>query len=401
MNPFSLAVSSIRSRALTSALCIIAAASGIALLCAVVLLFSGVHQGLMRNARGIDLVIGAKGSPLQLILSTIYHADVPNGNIETKDAEKLLHNPHIARAIPLALGDNYKGWRIVGTTPDYPALYRAQLHRGQMFAQPFDAVAGALTGVKMGERFPAVHGLSIDSDDVHNYHLFQITGVLKPTGTVLDRLILTSVGSVQELHKHPDLGDPDAAEEYKIGHQLTALLVKTRSPIDIMNLPREINQSSILLAAAPGYEMTRFSTAMGFGREIITYLAVGFIALSALALLSTLAASLAARRYDLGVMRVLGASPAKLLAAVISEGMILGGSGAILGALIGHILAWAIALDIPTLQGLMVPSSLLMPDVLDIGLIGLGLGVGLLAALIPAISAARTDVAAILARGRA
>lgn len=401
MNAFSLALASIKSRPLNTTLCIAASATGIALLCTVFLLSQAIDNGFTRNAEGIDIVVGAKGSPLQLVLSSVYHADVPNGNIEAADADKVSHNPQVKQAIPLALGDSHKGWRIVGTTPDYLALYHASFADGQVWKQPFDAVAGALTGVKLGEQFPAVHGLSIDSDDVHHFHLYKIVGTLKPTGTVLDRLILTSVGSVQELHKHPDLGDPDAKEEYKIGHQVTALLIKTKSPIAIMNLPRQINSSSNLLAANPGYEMTRLASSLGVGRDVLTVLGAGFIALSALMLLSTLASSLTARRYDLGVLRVLGASPQMLSGTVMAEGLILSGFGAITGIVAGHALAFAIAGSVNSLRGVVMPTELLSLQEMDGAFLLIGLGAGLVAGLVPALSAGRTDIAALLARGRA
>ena len=400
MNAFSLALASIRSRLLNTGLCVAASAAGIALLCTVFLLSQAIDDGFTRNADGIDVIVGAKGSPLQLVLSSVYHADVPTGNIEAKDADRVAHNPQVKQAIPLALGDSHKGWRIVGTTPDYLALYNAGFADGHVWQQPFDAVAGAMTGIKTGEQFPAVHGLSIDSDDVHHFHLYKIVGTLKPTGTVLDRLILTSVNSVQELHKHPDLGDPDAAEEYKIGHQVTALLIKTKSPIAIMNLPRQINSSSNLLAANPGYEMTRLAASLGIGRQVLMVLGIGFIALSALMLLSTLASSLTARRYDLGVLRVLGASPLMLSGTVMAEGLILSGIGALTGIAAGHPLAFVITTNIESLKGVVLPAVFLVPQMMDGIFLLLGLGAGIAAGLVPALSAGRTDIAALLAKGR-
>src|SRR5262249_29476654 len=156
MNPLGLATASIKTRPLQSALCASAAAAGIALLCAVFLLSQAIDDGLTRNIRGVDIIAGAKGSPLQLVLSSVYHADIPNGNIEMDDAEKLMHNPQVKQAIPLAIGDNYKGWRVVGTTPDYLSLYNAVLAEGKIFAQPFEAVAGAETGLKIGTKFAAL-----------------------------------------------------------------------------------------------------------------------------------------------------------------------------------------------------------------------------------------------------
>jgi putative ABC transport system permease protein len=401
MNSLTLAIASIRSRPLHSTLCMIAAAAGIALLCTVFLLTTAVGNGLMRNAHGIDVVVGGKGSPLQLILSTVYHADVPNGNIEAEDAAHWSHDPQVKQAIPLALGDNYHGWRIVGTTPDYVSLYHGVLADGTMFSQDFDAVAGALTGLPVGTQFLGLHGLSPDSDDVHHFHEYKITGVLKPTGTVLDRLILTSVNSVQELHRHPDLGDPDAAEEAKIGHQVTALLIKVNSPISVINLPREINRSSNVLAASPAYEMTRFSQTMGLGRDVLTMLGGGFIILSALMLLATLASGLAARRYDLAVLRVLGASPLNLSLTVMLEGLLLSAGGAVLGIAAGHVFGYMLADTIGSLKGLVLPREMLDPGAADAWFLAIGLGMGLLAGLVPALSAARTDIAALLAKGRA
>ena len=401
MNAFSLALASIRSRPLNTGLCVAASAAGIALLCTVFLLSQAIDDGFTRNAEGIDIVAGAKGSPLQLVLSSVYHADVPNGNIEAAEADKVAHNPQVKQVIPLALGDSHKGWRIVGTTADYLALYKAAFADGQVWQQPFDAVAGALTGIKTGEQFPAVHGLSLDSDDVHHFHLYKIVGTLKPTGTVVDRLILTSVGSVQELHRHPDLGDPDAAEELRIGHQVTALLIKAKNPIAIMNLPRQINNSSNLLAASPGYEMTRLAQSLGIGRQVLTVLGIGFIALSALMLLSTLASSLTARRYDLGVLRVLGASPLMLFGTVMGEGLILSCIGAVTGIFAGHVLAFAITTGIKSLEGVVLPAVFLVPQAMDGVFLLLGVSAGIAAGLVPAVAAGKTDIASLLAKGRA
>lgn len=400
MNPLSLALAAIRSHRLGSALCVAGAAAGIALLCTVFLLAQSLEAGLKRNIEGVDIVVGAKGSPTQLVLSSIYHADIPNGNIEVADAEKIEKLPQVKTAIPVALGDNHDGWHIVGTTPDYISLYHGSYAAGGVFSRPFDAVAGSMTGLKPGDRFEGAHGLDAGSDDIHHYHSYLVTGVLKPSGTVLDRLILTTVGSVQELHMHPDADDPDAAEEYKIGHQVTALLLKTKSPLAVVGLPRQINASSNLLAASPAFEMTRLAQRMGFGRDVLAILSAAFLALSGLMLLSSLSAGLAARRYDLGVMRVLGAAPAALAATVMAEGLVLSLAGTVAGLLAGHLLAFALATAVPSLKGLVLADALLAPGLLDAGILGIGAALGFLAGLAPALSAGRTDIAALLARGR-
>lgn len=401
MNAFTLALASIRSRPLQAALCITASAAGMTLLCAVFLFSQAIETGFTRNAKGVDIVAGAKGSPLQLVLSTVYHADVPTGNIEAADAERLSHHPQVRQAIPLALGDNYRGWRIVGTTPDYLDLYRAAFAEGHAWRRPFDAVAGAATGLKSGDQFAGAHGLSAESDDVHHFHPYNITGTLKPTGTVLDRLILTSIESVQELHRHPDAGDPDAAEELKVGHQVTALLLNVKSPIAVMNLPREINHSTNLLAASPSYEMTRLAESIGLGRDLLLALGAGFVILSSLMLLSVLTSSLSARRYDLGVLRVLGGSPWTLFTTVMAEGVVLSSLGAVLGLVAGHALALTATSCIQSLNSVVLPGALLELQALDGILLLIGAGAGLVAGLAPALAVGRMDIAELLARGRA
>lgn len=446
MNALTLAIASIYSRPLHSTLCMSAVAAGIALLCAVILFFSSVASGFSRNAQGIDMIVGTKGSPLQLVLSSVYHADIPAGNITMGDYEALKRNPRIRQAIPLALGDSYKGFRMVGTTPDYLKLYNAEFADGLTFSAPFETVAGANTGLKIGEKIAVTHGFSADSGDVHDSKLYTITGILKPTGTVLDKLLITPVSSVQQLHAGHDQGSHDdhnkmeeqhddhaseaAHKEHahnKHGHgedhhtddhaghanhdnhqdeavdltqQVTSVLLKVRSPIDLLNLPRQINESSNILAAVPSYEMARFTKSLGVGRQLITALGAGFVILSALMLWATLSSGLALRRYDLAILRVLGASPRRLSSTVIAEALLISGTGALAGVILGHVIAYYTVLSIESLRGLVLPNTLLAPGGMDVWFIVLGLGVGLFASIIPSLSAARTDIAGLLARGR-
>lgn len=411
MNAISLSIASIKSRPLNAFLCAFTAAAGMALLCLFTLLSQGIADGFTRNARGIDLVAGAKGSPLQLVLSSVYHADVPTGNIDKEEFEKLQKNPQVKRAIPLALGDNYKGWRIVGTTPAYLDLYKAEVADGAVFSKPFEVVAGALTGLSVGAEFAGAHGFSADSDDVHDFHLYKITGVLKPTGTVLDRLIVTSYESVQELHAHHEdaheeeghhheESPEDEAAEEAMAHQVTAVLLQVKSPLAVMNLPRSINRNTNIQAAAPSYEITRLAQNLGIGRDLMLSAGIVFVGLSVLMLLSSLISSLSLRKYDLAVLRVLGARPRMLFSVVMAEGIILALAGTIIGILAGHGMAFFAVSELKNLNGIIAPSSMLSPGINDVIFAGLGLLAGVFAAMVPAFLAAKTDIAGILARGR-
>lgn len=402
MNIVSLAAKGLQHKPLHTALSVAATAMGIAMLTAVFLISGGVSDGLKRNSGGIDVVAGAKGSPLQLILSSVYHTDVPIGNIDISDFENIRHNPLVKEAIPIVIGDNFKGWRVVGTTPEFLNLYQAQFSEGNIFSQPFEVVAGANTSLRIGEEFAAHHGFAADSDDVHDFHLYKVVGRLLPTGTVVDRLLMTPYVSVQKLHSHLDEDEkdgPEAQEELAMGHQVTAILIKARNGAGIMNLPRMINHNERMQAANPGYELARLSKSFGVGRDVLNALGLSILVLSILMLFSTLASSLTERRYDMAVLRVLGASPAKLFITLMTEGLLVAGSGALIGIVSGHILAYSLTGILGSFEGIIMRGDFLTLHAFDAVLFVVGCTAGILAALPAAVSAARTDIARLLVKG--
>jgi len=196
MNAILLAIAQLRHQKLQTALQILLLALGTAAMALMILLGRGLERSIERDLAGIDLVVGAKGSPLQLILSAVYQIDVPTGNISREEASSLAADPRIALAVPLALGDSCRVARIVGTTPDYVALYGGTLSEGTMFQAPLEAVIGSevarATGLRPGGTFTGAHGLT-EGGGAHEDHPYMVTGVLAPTGTVLDRLVLTSL----------------------------------------------------------------------------------------------------------------------------------------------------------------------------------------------------------------
>ena len=196
----------LRDRPLTTALNILLLAIAVAMLVLLLQFGTQAQDRFERDAKGIDLVVGAKGSPLQLILSSIFHVDQPTGNIPQTSLGLLRSDPAVKRVIPLALGDNFDGYRIVGTDQGFLALHEASLATGTTFDAPMSAVIGAQvaaeTGATVGQRFIGSHGLEHEdgSDSGHDHAPFQVTGILAPTGGVIDRLILTPVESVWTVH---------------------------------------------------------------------------------------------------------------------------------------------------------------------------------------------------------
>ena len=180
-----------------------------------------LQNNYKQNLAGIDLVVGAKGSPVQLILSSVLHADVPTGNIPLEEIHQIEKNPLVKKTIPIALGDNYKGFRIVGTNTNYVGLYQGQMLQGNMFAKPLDAVVGAnvaeKTGLKVNNSFIGVHGFMREGHS-HDEFKYTVTGVLKRTGSVIDNLVLTPVESVWQVHSHKESGHSEESHDHHHDH---------------------------------------------------------------------------------------------------------------------------------------------------------------------------------------
>ena len=290
-----------------------------------------------RDARGIDLVAGAKGSPMQLILSAVFHLDAPTGNIPLAAAKQLAQNRAVKKAIPLALGDSFRGFRIVGTTHDYVAHYGGEPAAGRLWREPMEAVLGAeaarATGLAVGGEFIGSHGIA-EGGEEHGERPYKVVGVLKPTGTVLDRLVLCSIESVWFVHVHP--GKHEDPKEVLAAlredeQEITALLVQYASPIAAATLPRFVNATSTLQAASPAYESARLFRMIGVGVEVLRAFALVLLAAAGLSIFIALYNAMEERRYDLAIMRMLGASPGKLMRLVLLEAVALALVGAALG----------------------------------------------------------------------
>ena len=220
MNSFLLGARTVRSRPLPAVLTVLLLALGIATVIVVLLFQLALEDRLGRDARGIDLVVGAKGSGLQLVLCAVFHADVPTGNVRLPELRDIARHPMVAGVIPLSLGDAYRGFRIVGTTHGYVGHYGGAIAQGRLWERPMEAVIGSRaareTGLRTGESFLGAHGLGGDSVLLHGEHPYRVVGVLHETGTVLDRLILVDSASVWEVHAVH--GTPEAAPVGE-GHQ--------------------------------------------------------------------------------------------------------------------------------------------------------------------------------------
>lgn len=433
MNLFKISWKYLTFRPLSTGLNVFLLALGLAIITVLLLIQDQFEKKMNQDAAGIDLVVGAKGSPLQLILSSVYHVDFPTGNIKMEDAKKLTRNRLVKKIIPLALGDNYQGFRIVGTNHDYLELYEVGFAEGKAWDVPFEVVLGAeIAGklkLKLGDEFVSSHGISEGSHD-HDDHNFVVAGILEPKGNVVDRLILTSIESVwyshdEEVEEEEVASAPDSVavssavlleeahadhEEGHDGHakfhapvaktgfpvteqdrEVTTLLLQYRNPIAAVQLPRMINSATAMQAASPSFEMSRLFELLGVGISLLQGIALILIVIAGLGIFIALYNSLKERKYDLAILRAIGATRGQLLTLIFLEGLMLTFLGAILGIALGHTFLWLlVSQGDQNIVGAIQPWIFLKQE---LWIIAYALVVGIVASIIPAWSAYQTSIA--------
>lgn len=405
MNLAKLSIASLRFRALSNGVNVVVLALGIATIVTLIRLDNQIECQFKRDLAGIDLVVGAKGSPIQLILSSVFHLDIPNGNIPLEEAKKLESNPLIKEAIPISLGDSYHGFRIVGTTPVYLTHYGAEFAEGGNWNQPLEAILGndvaQVSGLHLDDSFVGTHGVNGEGEE-HEKFPYRVVGVLKPTGSVLDRLVLTSLESVWTIHELPDEDEPEemakAAEHGgKMPLEITSLLITYRSPYAAAKLPRLIDKTSSMQAASPAFETARLLKIIGFGTDTVRAFATVLMVIAAAGFFVALFNAVNDRAYDIALMRSLGATRRKLVGFVLAEGLLLGLAGAILGLVLGHGLSFAADAWIEHSRHVTLPHAGFQPY--EVLVVVTALGISAVAAVAPSVIAYRVDVAQVLSRG--
>ncbi|HEV7381073.1 MAG TPA: FtsX-like permease family protein [Dyadobacter sp.] len=392
MSPVKISWKNLRANKLTFFLNVLLICFGTGILTLLLLSSVQVGEKLSKNAKGIDLVVGAKGSPLQLILSSIYFIDFPTGNIPLSQAEELARNPMVSRAIPLALGDNYQGFRIVGTDSSFVNLHDLQLASGKFWAEDFEVVVGAevaRTGnLKVGDKLYGSHGLS-SSQDIHAEHAYILKGILNSTGNTVDNLVLTSMESIWKMHGSED-------ENHHQEKEITSILIQYRSRMAMVLLPPMINKSTSMQAASPAKESARLFSLIGIGVETLQWFATAIMLMAGVSVFVSLYNSMRERKYDLAVMRVLGASAGKLFCIIILEGIILTTIGSLTGLWLGHTGMELIGHFQESAQVRLTGFIILTEELYLLATAAL---IGFVAAVFPAIQAYRTDISSTLTKG--
>ncbi|MDB4098252.1 ABC transporter permease [Flavobacteriaceae bacterium] len=402
MNIFKLSIKNIFNKPLSSSISLSLLILGIGIISLLLQLNTLIKDQMDNNLRGIDMVVGAKGSPLQLILASVYHIDSPTGNISLKEAEKVSKNRMVGSSIKLLYGDNYKGFRIVGTEKKFIDLYKGSIKEGKEWNNPYEVLVGSKVyeklKINLGDNLVSSHGLR-ETGQSHDEGTFKVVGLLEPSNSVIDQLIITSPESVWDIHDtHNHENDDDHEDEHEHEHddrEITAMLIKFKSPMNIIQFPRQINENTNFQAAVPSYEISRLFKLFGFGIETLSYLAYLIIIVSGFSLFINLFNSMRERKYEMALIRTLGASRFQLSTMVIFESLVLTISGFVLGLLFSRF-------------GVMFVSSLMEESINynlssfkilneEYWLLSLSILIGVLSSLIPAIQVYKMNISKILA----
>jgi putative ABC transport system permease protein len=389
MTAAGIAINNLLHKKLSSALSLVLMSFGVALISLLLNSASQIQNQFQKNLAGIDMVVGAKGSPLQIILCNVFHIDFPTGNIRESDVEWLKRNRLVKNAIPISLGDSYQNFRLVGCTEEYINLYNATVINGKFFEDEMQAVIGSDVaselGLKPGDHFESAHGMEDNDIMGHEEHPFLVTGILGETGTVIDQLILTSNESIRHLHHSQE-------------KEITALLLQFRSPMGAIQLPRQINARSNLQAASPAFEAARLFSLLNRGIDVIKYIGAGIMVMAGFSIFISLFIALKERKYELALLRSFGAGRSYVFIVVFAEATILSVLGYVIGIVLCHtgLLTYNYFSDVSAYR---LNASYWVVE--ELYLFIFGLLIATLAAIVPAVKAYKTDIADTLSNANA
>ncbi|MFD1144750.1 ABC transporter permease [Larkinella insperata] len=409
MNLLKISWANLKDKPLSSFLSGLLMTLGITIISLLLLLNKQLDEQFSRNVKGIDMVLGAKGSPLQLILSSIYQIDAPTGNIPLEEAQRLTRNPMIKTAIPLSMGDSYQTFRIVGTDKKYVDHFEATVAQGTLFQKELEATIGArvaeITGLKIGDTFSGSHGLDGEGEE-HGNTKYKVVGIFNPSNTVIDQLILTPLSSVWAIHAHHEEHEGETVEDLEEDHdheheheaeearEITSMLIKFRNPMGMM-IARGINNNSKLQAALPSIEINRLFSLLGIGVETLRGLAVAIMLIAGISVFVSLYNSLKERKYEMALMLSMGAGRTQLFGMLLLEGLVLSLIGFVLGLILSRVGLLLFSMRAEQSFHYSLNNISILPE--EWLVLGVAVLIGILAAALPALGVYRMNISRTLA----
>jgi putative ABC transport system permease protein len=340
-----LAWKSLRNRAVASFLTVLSIALSVFLLLTVERARRATEESFTQSVSQVDLIVGARSGPVQLVLFTVFNIGNPTHNISFETYEKWRKHPAVEWTIPYSLGDGHRGFRVVGTTEDFFEHYRfrgdqrPEFASGKSFKNLFDIVVGSdvakKLGYKLSDKVVVAHGVTRHEGVLHhNDNPFEIVGVLNPTGTPIDQSVYIPLEAMEALHEEGD-GHDHSGHEHHID-KISAFFIRTKNRIETLQLQRDINEnkSEPLLAIIPGVTLAELWQSLSYAEKALKFISLMVVLVGFFAMLIALLTTLNERRREMAVLRSLGASPHHIFVLLVFESFLLSLSGIFFGFVI-------------------------------------------------------------------
>ncbi|OGT91819.1 MAG: peptide ABC transporter permease [Gammaproteobacteria bacterium RIFOXYD12_FULL_61_37] len=406
MAVLTLAWKSLLNRRFTALLTLLSIALSCALLLGVERIRHETRQAFTQSVSGTDLVVGARSGAVNLLLYAVFHIGNPTNNISWQSYREIAAHPKVDWTIPISLGDSHRGYRVVGTSPDFFTYYKYGAKQpldfayGKPFEGVYEAVAGSEAAASLGyaldQEIVIAHGAGNVSFAEHGDKPFRLAGILAPTGTPVDRSLFVSLQGITAIHVGWQGGAPvpglkipasAAAKLAKEPSDITAFFVGLKSKLATFNLQRHINQylQEPLTAALPGVALEELWGMMALAEKALMAMSFMVVLVGLTGMLSLMLSALNERRREMAILRALGANPWQILLLVVGESLFLTLSGILAGLLLLYALLWQAQPLIQNRLGLFLPIN--PPSSTEVMLMGAVLLAGLLAGLVPGLRA--------------
>lgn len=407
-----LAIQSLANRWVTALLTVASIAISVMLLLGVEKVRNGARQSFTDTISGTDLIVGARSGSIQLLLYSVFRIGNATNNITWRSYEEIARQPEVAWAVPLSLGDSHRGFRVLGTTTDYFKHYRyrrtntLEFAQGAPFADLFDAVVGAdvasALGYKLGDKIVIAHGLGSVSFVEHDDKPFRIAGVLKKTGTPVDRTVHVSLEAIEAIHIDWQSGarvpgqavTADDVRKMDLKPQaVTGALIGLKSRLATFRLQRAINEypREPLSAILPGVALQELWDLVGVAETALTAVSIMVVATALIGMVVMILTTLNERRREMAILRSVGARPRTILGLLGAEAGLLTLAGVVLGTALLYIAIVIAQPIVDRLYGLHLTVS--GPTWGELEMLGAIVLAGFLAGLLPALRAYRLSVA--------
>lgn len=409
---FKLAIKSAWNRRLTLGLMLISIALSVAMLLGVERFRNEAHEGFSHSVSGTDLIVGARTSPVQLMLYAVFRIGEASNNIHIKAFNDISANPMVAWTIPISLGDSHHGFPVIGTTAAYFEHFHygddqsLVLSQGKPFNKVFDAVIGAEVAKQLhytlGQHITLSHGMGGAGLAEHADKPFTVVGILAPTGTPVDRSVHISLEAITAIHldwvggaQLPGFSIPAKyLQKFDLKpKEITAMLVGLKSRAAVFKVQREVNnyEAEPLLGVMPGVALEELWQVVSVIEKTLLAVSAMVVIVGLSGLIAVILAGLNERRRELAILRSVGARPLDIFLLLNLEGLAITLGGIILGVVALSLLTLVLAPILQANYGLVVKLSFISVD--ELQLLLLVLIVGVLASLVPGYRAYKLSLA--------